>query len=91
VIDGETGTHVWADRFETDRRNLAEAQSQITGRLAQTLQKGRQLQAELPVQFCSSRQTQIPLYSGFLAPTFAKHAFSQDTGSTGQLPSHRIS
>jgi adenylate cyclase len=37
LIDGETGAHVWADRFETDRRNLAEAQSQITGRLAQTL------------------------------------------------------
>ena len=54
-------------------------------------QQGRQLQAELPVQFFGSRQTQIPLYSGFLAPTFAKHAFSQDAGSTGQLPSHRIS
>ena len=27
LIDGETGAHVWADRFETDRRNLAEAQS----------------------------------------------------------------
>jgi hypothetical protein len=38
-------------------------------------QQGRQLQAELPVQFFGSRQTQIPLYSGFLAPTFAKHAF----------------
>jgi len=38
LIDGETGAHVWADRFETDRRNLAEAQSQITGRLARTLQ-----------------------------------------------------
>ena len=37
LIDGKTGAHVWADRFETDRRNLAEAQSQITGRLAQTL------------------------------------------------------
>jgi adenylate cyclase len=37
LIDGETGTHVWADRFETDRRNLAEAQNQITGRVAQTL------------------------------------------------------
>jgi adenylate cyclase len=37
LIDGETGAHVWADRFETDRRNLAEAQSHITGRLAQTL------------------------------------------------------
>jgi tetratricopeptide (TPR) repeat protein len=37
LIDGETGAHVWADRFETDRRDLADAQSQITGRLARTL------------------------------------------------------
>jgi TolB-like protein/DNA-binding winged helix-turn-helix (wHTH) protein/Tfp pilus assembly protein PilF len=37
LIDTENGTHVWADRFETDRRNLAEAQSEITGRLAHTL------------------------------------------------------
>ena len=27
LIDGETGAHVWADRFETDRQNLAEAQN----------------------------------------------------------------
>jgi adenylate cyclase len=37
LIDTESGAHVWADRFETDRRNLAEAQSEITGRLARTL------------------------------------------------------
>jgi adenylate cyclase len=37
LIDGETGAHTWADRFETDRRNLAEAQSAITSRLARTL------------------------------------------------------
>jgi adenylate cyclase len=37
LIDGETGSHVWADRFDTDRRDLAEAQSEITGRLARTL------------------------------------------------------
>ena len=37
LIDGETGAHLWADRFETDRRNLAEAQTEITGRLARTL------------------------------------------------------
>jgi adenylate cyclase len=37
LVDAETGAHVWADRFETDRRNLAEAQSEITGRLARTL------------------------------------------------------
>jgi len=37
LIDTETGSHLWADRFETDRRNLAEAQADITGRLARTL------------------------------------------------------
>jgi adenylate cyclase len=37
LIDTETGAHVWADRFETDRANLAEAQSEITGRLARSL------------------------------------------------------
>ena len=37
LIDAESGAHVWADRFDTDRANLAEAQSEITGRLARTL------------------------------------------------------
>lgn len=37
LIDADSGGHVWADRFDTDRRNLAEAQSEITGRLARTL------------------------------------------------------
>jgi adenylate cyclase len=37
LIDTESGAHVWADRFETDRRNLIQAQSEITGRLARTL------------------------------------------------------
>ena len=37
LIDSETGAHLWADRFDTDRRNLAEAQHEITGRLARTL------------------------------------------------------
>jgi adenylate cyclase len=37
LVDAENGAHVWADRFETDRRNLAEAQSEITGRLARML------------------------------------------------------
>ncbi|HYM74124.1 MAG TPA: tetratricopeptide repeat protein, partial [Stellaceae bacterium] len=37
LIDTGSGAHVWADRFETDRRNLAGAQSEITGRLARTL------------------------------------------------------
>ena len=37
LIDADTGAHVWADRFDTDRTNLEEAQSEITGRLAQSL------------------------------------------------------
>jgi adenylate cyclase len=37
LIDAETGTHLWADRFDTDRVNLGQAQDEITGRLAGTL------------------------------------------------------
>jgi TolB-like protein/class 3 adenylate cyclase/tetratricopeptide (TPR) repeat protein len=37
LIDVETGAHIWADRFDTDRTNLTEAQSEITGRLARSL------------------------------------------------------
>ena len=37
LIDAETGAHVWADRFETNLASLGEAQVEITGRLARTL------------------------------------------------------
>ena len=37
LIDAESGAHLWADRFDTDRANLAEAQTEITGRLARML------------------------------------------------------
>ena len=37
LIDAVTASHVWADRFETNLLDLAEAQSEITGRLARTL------------------------------------------------------
>ena len=37
LIDGLTGSHVWADRFDTDHRDLAEAQRHVTARLARTL------------------------------------------------------
>jgi adenylate cyclase len=37
LIDAERGAHVWADRFNTDRTNLAKAQEEITGRLARRL------------------------------------------------------
>jgi TolB-like protein len=33
LIDAESGAHLWADRFETDRRDPATAQSEIAGRL----------------------------------------------------------
>jgi TolB-like protein/class 3 adenylate cyclase/tetratricopeptide (TPR) repeat protein len=37
LIDAETGAHVWADRFDTSLASLGEAQIEITGRLARTL------------------------------------------------------
>ena len=37
LIDAEAGAHLWADQFDTNLANLAKAQSEITGRLAWTL------------------------------------------------------
>jgi TolB-like protein/class 3 adenylate cyclase/cytochrome c-type biogenesis protein CcmH/NrfG len=37
LIDAESGAHLWADRFETDRTDLARAHREITGRLAWAL------------------------------------------------------
>jgi adenylate cyclase len=37
LIETKTGSHVWADHFDTDRRDLVEAQREITSRLARTL------------------------------------------------------
>jgi len=37
LIDAETGGHVWAERFGTDRQKLSEAEDEIIGRLARTL------------------------------------------------------
>jgi TolB-like protein/class 3 adenylate cyclase/Tfp pilus assembly protein PilF len=37
LLEAESGTHAWADRFDTDRRDVAEAQSEIIGRLARSL------------------------------------------------------
>src|SRR5262249_40966699 len=55
LIDTGSGAHVWADRFDTDRTNLVKAQSEITGRLARTLNLelvqagGGQIDRERPV------------------------------------------
>jgi adenylate cyclase len=37
LIDTDSGAHIWADRFDTDRRDLANAQAAITFRLARML------------------------------------------------------
>jgi TolB-like protein/class 3 adenylate cyclase/Tfp pilus assembly protein PilF len=37
LVDAESGSHLWADRFDTDRANLAETQDSVTGRLARML------------------------------------------------------
>jgi TolB-like protein/class 3 adenylate cyclase/Tfp pilus assembly protein PilF len=37
LIDAETGAHLWADRFDTDRANLPQVQNEITSRLARTV------------------------------------------------------
>jgi TolB-like protein/Flp pilus assembly protein TadD len=37
LIDGASGSHVWADQFDTERADLAQMQSEITGRLAVSL------------------------------------------------------
>jgi len=37
LIDAETGAHLWADQFDNSFANLAQAQNEITGRLAWTL------------------------------------------------------
>jgi TolB-like protein len=41
LVDAETGAHLWADRFDSNRVDLAEAQDAITGRLARTLGPSR--------------------------------------------------
>ena len=37
LIDAQTGGHLWAERFDIARQNLAEAEDEIIGRLARTL------------------------------------------------------
>jgi tetratricopeptide (TPR) repeat protein len=40
LVDTKTGLQRWADRFDIDRRDLAQAQADITSRLARTLNLG---------------------------------------------------
>ena len=60
LIDTETGAHLWADRFDTDRANLATGQSEITTRVARTLKLelleavGRRIEQDKPVNLDAS-------------------------------------
>jgi adenylate cyclase len=53
LIDAETAAHIWADRFETERADVAKTQDAITGRLARTLNLelvtavGRRIEGEM--------------------------------------------
>jgi adenylate cyclase len=38
LIDAETGAHLWADQFDTDRANLLQMQDEIVTRLARALE-----------------------------------------------------
>jgi tetratricopeptide (TPR) repeat protein len=55
LIDTETGAHIWADRLDADRADLAKAQDQIVARLARRLQleiveaATRRIELEKPV------------------------------------------
>ena len=55
LIDAETGAHVWADRFDTERTNLAKAQDEIVVRLARALRQelfevaAHRMESEKPV------------------------------------------
>jgi adenylate cyclase len=39
LIDAESGAHVWADRFETDGRDMSAVEGEITGRLLWDLRR----------------------------------------------------
>ena len=53
LIDAVSEAHVWADQFDTDRRDLAETQNEITSRLAITSRRAlvsdasRRIKAEM--------------------------------------------
>jgi adenylate cyclase len=55
LIDAESGAHIWADRFDAERANLAKAQDEIVGRIARTLNTqiveaaARRIELEKPV------------------------------------------
>jgi adenylate cyclase len=63
VIDAGSGAHLWADRFDVDRADLAKAQNNIISRLARTIQlqlleaAGHEIEHEDPAKLSASDLT----------------------------------
>ena len=78
LIDAETGAHVWADRFETDRRDLVSAQGEIAGRLARMLNvelvrdSGRRIELERATD-PDARDLVMRGWARFYRPASAAH------------------
>jgi TolB-like protein/tetratricopeptide (TPR) repeat protein len=76
LVDAESGAHLWADRFDTDRTNLAKGQSEITARLARTLQLklvdavGRRIDQDKPVNL-DARDLVMRGWASFYRPESA--------------------
>src|SRR5262249_54367626 len=88
LVETETAAHLWADRFDTDRTNLAAAQAEITTRLARTLHLelvaavGRRIDQEQPANL-HARDFVTPGWPRYYKPVTkenagkALHAFEQ--------------
>lgn len=75
-IDGQTGTHLWADRFEEDMVDVLKLQDQVVARLANTL--GFELvkaEAEKSSPAVDKQTTNLKFYSKARSPTRANTDF----------------
>jgi adenylate cyclase len=101
VIDAATGAHLWADRFEVDRADIAKAQNQIISRLARTIQlqlldaAGREIEREDPANLSASDLTLLG-WAWYYRPISkeqaqnALRAFEQALEKSPDLPDARV-
>lgn len=101
LIDAEDGAHIWADRFDAARANLAQAQSQITSRLARSLHLAlleavsRRIEREAPATL-DAADLVIRGWAEFLRPVTAarlqaaQQAFEQALVLDPQSPDARV-
>lgn len=79
LIEAETAAHLWADRFETDRKDLAAAHNEITTRLARTLHLelvaavGRKIEEEQPATL-NARDFVMRGWTWYYRPVTPEHA-----------------